>query len=576
MSLAGVDPTAMNGTPGSAMGTTAPEPVIEMKESNSTKTQEIDHTNISLGLDILHKQYIYNGTYTWKTTDEPGSVIALFAIHPDSCNAYTAHVYQMFNAWVGGMKTRIRIIGTAFYGGGLFFVRIPPNFTSEDIEKMNLTNFTSFPHTDMDPKNLESIDVNLEDYRAQHFHSGPLDLSNANSFAGWLAIVVNARLVTQSDAIHAIDLRVDMAGNFKFQVAAPIRAVQSQATGPLSDRSLVVKSLKGCDDISSVMNSTQLVGIANTQNKWTNGNVFCQAFGNTPDGEWTFTGLNSVWATAGAAADEWSKIVTMARQKHLEASTAENSLMPIWFTNGNDSNKLPFSAYHAINAGSKMIWMPINFRYGSNNGTTVLDTTGVANWGTRHITDIFFFTDAINIYLNHQAFTSGESATVVMLGQLATDHVREPMDIDDMKSFFVPISPDPAIGSESYVGVETNNGHTLNAQAAEWGADIRAFSSWPEGQAALYKGFSAEGTLSAFIKFRKNGLAYTAALPASISLNVATLRFEQWVPENDAIPLTPNMTVLMTNALALRTYRKLERKMYRRLDKGVAGTKFDD
>jgi len=303
MSLAGVDPTAQTGVTGGVENTMQMEPTAEQREAPAEKSRELDHTNIGMSMDVLTRQFIYQGTYQWSTSDAPGSVIATFPIHPDTCNMYTSHVYKMFGAYVGGMKARMRIIGTAFYGGGIYMVRIPPQYKPSDIATFGLAGLTAFPHTDVDPKNLDSVDILLEDFRSEHFHTGPLNTNDPKSFGGWLALVVNARLVTQTAEIRSLDLRMEFAGDFQFQVPVPIRTAQTAANGPLV--SLNFAELAGSDDSTSQTYSTYL-SVLPVQDKTINsGNIFHRAAG----GKYYYDENNSKITGKGAAT--WNSITDM-------------------------------------------------------------------------------------------------------------------------------------------------------------------------------------------------------------------------------------------------------------------------
>lgn len=547
--LPGVDPAASTGISGDATRTQQVEPVAEKTENQVSRNSEIDHTNISMAIDVLHKQYIYTGTYTWKTTDNPGTVLALFPIHPDSCNQYTNHVYQMFNTWNGGQKARVRIIGTAFYGGGLYFVRIPPNFSAAEIERMQLAGFTAFPHTDMDPKNMKSIDMKLEDYRSLHFHTGSLDVSNPQSFAGYLAIVVNARLVTQSDAIHSIDLRVEMAGDFTFRVPIPIKEKPTQATGPLAARSLRINMLRGCDDTATLVGDTRLTICSNTQKRFYNGNVFMR---NSRGAYEYLVDVNSTLATNGdsdaSAVTKWKAIIADARLVNNNDDFIDKPFeqTPNWFPNPEQPSQHGIYIFDRFHVGESPIghvsWTPINFRVGSSNGTYI--TCHAANDPGQQfdrVASIDFFGHA-NHFECDAVSKNFNQVGVPLLGTNLFNHPKAACDVDALQPFLNPNLDDPNIGSESYVSITTNCGFSASAQAYEWAEDLGEFAGqWPEGSAALYTALDKQSSVVAKIKLRSNGHMYAPASATSLLLNAVELRFEQWIPENEAIPMTTAM-----------------------------------
>lgn len=568
MSLAGVDPTATTGIPGSADAVSQLERTMERVEPVAEKKEDIAHTNITMGIDVLTKQFIYLGTYTWRTTDAPGKVIAMFPIHPDSCNDYTQHVYQMFNAWVGGQKARIRIIGTAFYGGGLYFVRIPPNFTSADINAMNLQGFTAFPHADMDPKVISSIDMDLQDYRQNHFHTGELDLTNSQSFAGWLAIVVNARLVTQSTEISSIDLRVEMAGSYTFQVPRPIRVAQTEASGPLGPQSLNIPALSGCDDMISNCYNTRLVVCPSNLKKVSNGNVFMKRAG----GAWTYNlGINASLTQGGPKAERWTNIVTRARND-MNAKTFSALGIPYMRYDYQDSNyqiaaAVDMAPYTPSHGTIQFNWKTINACAGASL-TGAWKNTGDESSYYGVLSHINFYADSYYNPIEHvMDFETDSVATHD--GTIAIDNTQFVIDLKSLfetTDFMVPNLDDPEMNGESYVCVLTNNGHSASAQAKQWREDLETFTSWPVGNAALYEVVDPAGTVAGYVKLRENGHAYSSAVAGNVAFPVnSKLRFRQWVPNNEPIPVTTYMANEMVGVLVDQKATKLASKVYKKL-----------
>jgi hypothetical protein len=548
MSVAGVDPTINIGAPGNATNVAFVEPVIESSETKTEQRKEISHTGINLGLDVISKQFVYTGTYTWSTTDQPGKVLHVFPIHPESCNKYTDHVYQMFNVWTGGQKARVRIIGTAFYGGGLYFVRIPPNYTIEQVNAMDLSSYTAFPHADMDPKNLSSIDLDLPDYRIGHFHQGPLELSNPQSFAGWMAIVVNARLVTQSPEISSIDLRVEMAGDFIYKVPGPIRDVPSEATGPIAAGNLFVPNLTGCDDCIHTINHTNLVVCNAAQKKFHNGAVF-QVRGDNGNFNYTFdkasvpTGNSALWRTAIEYArsryfgDPWQTVQNLVRIFDQATRTMANPI--------------------TLNAA--LTWEHRNLRQNNRYGVSVLSETDIT-WEVVHLIDVDFEAQDGSI---HWKFAPGDGPlpkAATFLHQPNPD--TAPFDLSQVKPLLTPLEDNPS--GESYVAISTNSQSAINSQARAWAQDLRDFKGqWPSGAAALYEGFDQAGVLKLRLKLKADGHMYTTATTASYTSTVETLKFSQWVPENQPITPPPAQVEVAMRAHMGEKIEKEMRKMTR-------------
>lgn len=551
MAVAGVDPTINLGAPGNATNVAFVEPVIESSETKSEQRKEISHTGIDLGLDVISKQFVYTGTYTWSTTDQPGKVLHVFPIHPEACNKYTDHVYQMFNVWTGGQKARIRIIGTAFYGGGLYFVRIPPNYTVEQVNAMDLSSYTAFPHADMDPKNLSSIDLDLPDYRIGHFHQGPLELSNPQSFAGWLAIVVNARLVTQSPEISSIDLRVEMAGDFLYKVPGPIRDLPSEATGPISDANLFIPNLTGCDDAMHVINHTNLVVCNVAQNKFHNGNCF-QVRGDTGKFNYTYDKVtlppnnDNFWATEiTAARNAYFGDGFQPAQNYMTLFNEEDRTMtsPIYLTGSNN-------------------WTHYNLRQNLAAGTVIVTTSASGSPQFVHLLNINFDGPDAKILFK---FSPGDgplpSAATFMLAPLPNS---SPFDLQEAAPLMNPLEANTT--GESFVALTTNGQNTINAQARSWAQDLKRFAGeWPSGAAALYDGYDSAGVLKLRLKLRADGHMYTIATNASYTSTVESLKFSQWVPENQPIVPPPAQVEASMRAFMGQKIEKEMRKMTRNL-----------
>jgi hypothetical protein len=526
MSLPGVDPTANIGAPGNATGAGFTEPVIEHKESKGEQIKEISHTGISLGLEVISKQYIYTGTYSWSTTDTPGKVLHAFPIHPEACNKYTDHVYQMFNTWTGGQKARIRIIGTAFYGGGLFFVRIPPNYTIDQVNAMDLSSYTAFPHADMDPKNISSIDIDIPDYRVGHFHHGPLELSDSTSFAGWLAIVVNARLVTQSPEIHSIDLRVEMAGDYTFRVPGPIRTGPTETGGPILDGHLnKIPDEIGTDDVVSTLGGTVVTVQSTDRNRITNGNVFTI----NSEGKFLYTpGENATLAVKKH--DYWDPTVRAARSDWYDDSKGVQTHLLLAQVDPPGPTQSKYSSSAEIG-----LWAPVNIRWGSKNGTWVFNPQAEQAGGS-HVAQVTFQNDAHPMVVTLS--TAPGYPTPMTTYMWGGGGLSEAFELTDMGDFLVPADIDPAIGKESFVTFATNGETTMNAQLRSWAEDIASFKgSWPTGAAAMYQGYDKSGVLVGNFKLRSTGLLYTSPSKNTTRLPVVSFKFDQWVPEETPIPV---------------------------------------
>lgn len=560
MSLAGVDPSASTGIAGNATDVRQVEPAIERVETKQSKQEDLAHTNMKLGLDVIFKQFLYLATYRWSTTDAPGKVLAIFPIHPSACNEYNDHIYQIMNNWVGGMKLRLRIIGTAFYGGGLYFIRVPPTFSIEEIHSMNLTGFTSFPHVDMDPKNLSSIDLDLQDYRANHFHTGDLNLSDPNSFGGYLVVVVNARLVTQSSEINSIDFRVESAGNFTFQVPRPIKRAATEASGPLTPRSLYVGNLRGCDDATTVNSGTsRLAIIKKSFSKPLNGHIFMRKAG----GSYTYDRENSTLAAGSPARrEEWWRVIDSARAANNEGMVKMSAGYE--WKKYDDNPKLVFSSGKMIplvwdEPGQQPHWKGVNFVTGASHTSGWGSGTGADKiYGIVKAAD-FFIEGGMDITLDTDATENG-----VLLFDSTYWHDDKGASLDNLFPFLVPNKADTRTGNKSMVSINTNYSNTSSAQPLEWAEDLAKFSQWPSGTAAQYKVMDKGGNIIAYMHLHEDGHMFAPPSETTVDLShETTLVFDQWVSADAPVPIAAATANLYMTAAFNKAQRSILSKMSR-------------
>lgn len=183
-------------------------------------------TSIETLTHVLEKDWIWKETVTVSTTMAPGTVFAIFPIHPYECNRFVKHVGSMFNCWTGSMMLRMRMMATAFYGGSIRVGYLPPNMTKNEIRNMPLDVLTVFPNDDFDPKNTTWTHFNTPDERdvAYHYMSNNpegWDENDKRSFGGYIVLYVAGRLVTQSPEFNSINIIIESAGNFKFSQINP-------------------------------------------------------------------------------------------------------------------------------------------------------------------------------------------------------------------------------------------------------------------------------------------------------------------------------------------------------------------
>lgn len=246
-----------------ALGTAPPqgEEGFSTKEAPSYVQQtkdnpgELVHTTAVEDVNFLIRHdYIYQGTYTLDSTMLPGFVFFVLSLHPrgSASNQYISHVSQMFNAWTGTAEARARFVANAFNGGVFRIAYIPPNVSEESIRAMSLATLTAYPNIDLDPKNTDWIHVKGADERNVMFHwmTDRPDDTKPESFGGYLVGFVAAPLVTGNQQGGAVQLYVEVKGDYFFLQPNPSFSVSDgQFAGPLSERSLnFIASQPGCDD----------------------------------------------------------------------------------------------------------------------------------------------------------------------------------------------------------------------------------------------------------------------------------------------------------------------------------------
>jgi len=186
--------------------------------AQDTSIETVDH--------VMKRDWIWKETVTVSTTMAPGTVFAIFPIHPFECNRFVKHVGEMFNCWTGGMLLRMRMMATAFYGGSIRVGYLPPNMTKNQIRNMSLDVLTVFPNDDFDPKNTTWTHFATPDERDVAYHyisNNPSgwDENDKRSFGGYIVLYVAGRLVTQSPELSSINIIIESAGNFNFTQINP-------------------------------------------------------------------------------------------------------------------------------------------------------------------------------------------------------------------------------------------------------------------------------------------------------------------------------------------------------------------
>jgi hypothetical protein len=259
---------------------TAPPQQVDPIEQVDTPKGEISHNTSTVGVQALTKSdWVYLTTLTWTRAMEPGTVIFKTPIHPTSCNPYVQYLARMFNTYVGSMAIRMKVVGTAFYGGDLRICIVPPNIQMDDIAKLPLSYLTALPNRAYDPKDSAYVEQHTTDQRnvLYHYNSDAPDFSDPSNFGGYYVIFVVAKLVTQSNEFNDLQILLETTGDFEFTQPAPLFA----GSGPTPTPTLLppwatqhVLMQSGCDDNAADFGNFNAVILPSTIQSLPSGGVF--------------------------------------------------------------------------------------------------------------------------------------------------------------------------------------------------------------------------------------------------------------------------------------------------------------
>jgi hypothetical protein len=181
------------------------------------------HVIASNNVDMyLHTQFIPTDQLTWGTTDARAKLLWFAPIHPGFANRQVRYLYEMYNAWGGGLDFNFKIAGTGFHAGALAVVRLPPNIHPRDLDQSD--KFGVFEYQVWDPKTIPIFSIHVPDQRQVMYHYKPFDETNVNSFGGYVAIFVLMPLVTSSTGVNQINVQVfnKLAEDFQFSQMMPV------------------------------------------------------------------------------------------------------------------------------------------------------------------------------------------------------------------------------------------------------------------------------------------------------------------------------------------------------------------
>lgn len=176
------------------------------------------HANVSTDdpLAYLKKQHITLRSFTWSTSQLPGTLLVSIPITPLRANINVSYLAGMYNAWNGGLEYQVKIAGTGFHAGSLGIARIPPNLDPTTFKTKE--EFTVFEYNVIDPKTLEAISKHVPDQRPIMYHYMSSDLTDPNNIGGHFCIFIIQQLNTSSTGTNQIDVEIfnKLAPDFRF------------------------------------------------------------------------------------------------------------------------------------------------------------------------------------------------------------------------------------------------------------------------------------------------------------------------------------------------------------------------
>lgn len=257
--------------------TPAADGVVSEHISTTSQVSPTSHAEMHQGLAtnenipfLLSRDWIYRSTAVWSSTQERGTIISYIPIHPTTCNWPNNHIYEMFNAQVGGMSIRVQPMSTFQYGGSLKIGWLPPTLKPEDFPSVSLELLSTFPTINIDPKDTNYTCFTGEDQRRIHFHTGPLDFGNQDSFGGYIVLFVMGKLVTSGEATsNTISLVIESAGKFEYMQPNPhfIKSMQGDdhPLSTLGGQNAFLEAIT-CDSRIGSQNTTLMIQNSTTRN----------------------------------------------------------------------------------------------------------------------------------------------------------------------------------------------------------------------------------------------------------------------------------------------------------------------
>jgi hypothetical protein len=512
-----------SGIAGDAVSSTMAMDAVGQNNPKSI-AQSTSHYNVH---NIEKNDYIYKETFSITTSMPEGTIIACFPNHPSECNYLTDHFSKAFNCWNGTLKGRLRMLGTAFFGGSVRVGILPPTFSESQIRNMPLENLTSYPNCDHDPKDTGMVMFEATDQRnvAYHYNTG-FNPEDPSTFGCWIVIYVTGRLVTQSADFTSISFYVETKGNYEYAQPKPL-SFGTTAGNPL-------ESILDVPSTEWILGHSFDAGFGNVLQ------VVPSAQANVPFADHGYTVVGGkVWRTG----DVQNILLT---NEHLDETLGRIKKSPITrFSTGRLGH--PQALYPVITNA------PLNTNYDAASvvGVTFNKPAAGADNGVPGKYKLSADTE----YLDYDG--NLEPVTVPPLGPYAyvqdVSNMTNAPTLDTTKMFAETGRVQPFVLGESAVVFGNIWTHRFNPQTVNMQRALKEYSGYEPTVSYMYHLVNSNGSPIMTLRLNPNGLFTTAPSGSAIMVNLEdgyTLRFIQRLPITSPLPSSSSVFRVIRGQLA--------------------------
>jgi hypothetical protein len=485
---------------------------------------------------------LVKGTFPWTTSDPVGKILFSFANHPMECNWLVDYVQKLFVGWAGHMNIDVRILGTAFMGGSLAFVLVPPTYTRAQALAMSREDVSVFDYVEVDPKDISTMNFAMKDFRPEHFHYEQYNDTNPRSFGGWIICMVWGKLNISPNVDGAsLDILVRTQGSYTFRQPRPLQigGVSVDTSFPNFTSTPLHEQL-GCDNTLKT-SVTELYQAPIAWTEVTNG--FMYALNPTKLNQ---TGIQKYVKPAEPGflnkiqANHPEGFESYIRQIQVTDTRPRRS----WFFQRHGVQELDSLNMIAPIADSPNSFLNLTLRARS-------DGVFIANYNPADPIPVTYTLVSLPVSGgpgtdNWDMNPSGNDFLLRFLRSNAKEipsaSFWAPLGDSDQPRTFFPLAslPDSVIikqrTDEQIVFFSSDNFATMSAQSLQFQDDLKGFQ-WPSGSSAIFSLNDEEGTIVSYVRISSSGLmssrtGFTA--PGTINF-----RFVQWLGDSSAMPTNP-------------------------------------